>query len=286
MSGNIKHNENINIIPVAWISFTWFITVMKIKISLFIFTIFLSLSLIDPYLYGAQNANHGSVFVLCYHSFRGKDKIPTDVSINELKDQLDYLKKNGFRFISFSQIQRGLISGQRNILITIDDGNRSIIEANEKVFRPMGIKPLLGVYPNLIGRKDYALNWEELKKLSDEGFDIASHGYYHLPLSEKLFNTDKTLFTNEIFKSKKMLKEKLSRNIDVFIYPNGLRNDIAKKMLKEAGYKYAFIIVWGQVELPLSSNTDPFELHRYMVSRNFNEISSVIFNKVKSAEQK
>lgn len=259
---------------------------MKIKISLFIFTIFLFLSLIDPYLYGAQNTNHGSVFVLCYHSFRGKDKIPTDVTIKELKDQLDYLKKNGFRFISFSQIQRGLVSGQKNILITIDDGNRSIIEADEKVFKPMGIKPLLGIYPNLIGKKDYALNWEELKKLSDEGYDIASHGYYHLPLNEKLFNTDKTGFTNEIFKSKKMLQEKLSRNIEVFIYPNGVRNDSAKKMLKEAGYKYAFTIVWGQVELPLSLNGDLFELRRYMVSRNFNEISSAIFNKVKTTELK
>ena len=99
-------------------------------------------------------------------------------------------------------------------------------------------------------------------------------------------NTDKKGFTNEIFKSKKMLNDKLGRNIEVFIYPNGVRSDPAKKMLKEAGYKYAFTIVWGQVELPLSSNADPFELRRYMVSRNFNEISSVIFNKVKTAEQK
>ena len=179
-----------------------------------------------------------------------------------------------------------MVRGQKNILITIDDGNRSIIEANEKVFKPMGIKPLLGIYPNLIGKKDYALNWEELKKLSDEGFDIASHGYYHLPLNDKLFNSDKKAFTNEIFKSKKMLNEKLSHDIDVFIYPNGVRNDSAKKMLKEAGYKYAFTIVWGQMELPLSLNADPYELRRYMVARNFNEISSVIFNKVKTAEQK
>ena len=160
---------------------------MKNKIPFFILTVFFFLSLTDPLLYGAQNANKGSVFALCYHSFRGKDKIPTDVSINELKDQLDYLKKNGFRFVSFSQIEKGLVKGQKNILITIDDGNRSIIEANEKVFKPMGIKPLLGIYPNLIGKKDYALNWEELKKLSDEGFDIASHGYYHLPLDDKLY---------------------------------------------------------------------------------------------------
>jgi peptidoglycan/xylan/chitin deacetylase (PgdA/CDA1 family) len=259
---------------------------MKIKISLFILTVFLFLSLNNPILYGAQNAESGSVFVLCYHSFHGKDKIPTDVSTSELRNQLVHLKNNGYRFVTFSQIEKGLVKGQKNILITIDDGNRSIIEADEKVFKPMGIKPLLGIYPNLIGKKDYALNWEELKRLSDQGYDIASHGYYHLPLNEKLFNTDKKAFTNEIYKPKKMLQEKLDRNIEVFIYPNGVRNDSAKKILKEAGYKYAFTIVWGPVELPLSSNPDPFELRRYMISRNFNEISSVIFNKVKTAEKK
>jgi peptidoglycan/xylan/chitin deacetylase (PgdA/CDA1 family) len=239
-----------------------------------------------PQVCGAQNAFNGSVFALCYHSFLGKEKIPTDVSIFELKDQLNFLKENGFQFVTLSQIEKGLIKGHKNILITIDDGNHSIIEANEKVFKPMGIKPLLGIYPNIIGKKDYALNWEELKKLSEEGFDIASHGYYHLPLNDKLYDSDKKAFTNEIFKSKKMLYEKLGLNVDVFIFPSGVRNPSAKKMLKEAGYKYAFTIVWGQIDLPLNSNVDPYELHRYMISRNFKEIFSVIFNKVKIRELK
>ena len=259
---------------------------MRILLAVFFLTMLLILSLTDPPACRAQNANNGSVFALCYHSFLGKEKIPTDVSIHELKDQFDYLIKNGFQFVTLSQIEKGLIKGQKNILITIDDGNHSILEANEKVFKPMGIKPLLGIYPNIIGKKDYALNWKELKKLSDEGFDIASHGYYHLLLNDKLYNSDKKAFINEIFKSKKMLCEKLGRNVEVFIYANGVRSVPAKKLLKEAGYKYAFTIVWGQVNLPLNSNVDPYELHRYMISRNFKEISSVIFNKVKKVELK
>jgi peptidoglycan/xylan/chitin deacetylase (PgdA/CDA1 family) len=259
---------------------------MKIRSIVFILTTLLILSLTAPQVYGAQNAFNGSVFALCYHSFLGKEKIPTDVSVHELKDQLNLLKNNGFQFVTLSQIKKGLIKGHKNILITIDDGNHSILEAIEKVFKPMGIKPLLGIYPNIIGKKDYALNWEELKKLSDEGFDIASHGYYHLPLNDKLYDSDKKAFTNEIFKSKKMLHEKLGLNVDVFIFPSGVRNASAKKMLKEAGYKYAFTIVWGQIDLPLNSNIDPYELHRYMISRNFKEIFSVIINQVKIGELK
>jgi peptidoglycan/xylan/chitin deacetylase (PgdA/CDA1 family) len=259
---------------------------MKTQTTIFILTMLIILSLTAPQVCGAQNTFNGSVFALCYHSFLGKEKIPTDVSILELKDQLNFLKKNGFQFVTLSQIGKGLIKGHKNIMITIDDGNHSILEANEKVFKPMGIKPLLGIYPNIIGKKDYALNWKELKKLSEEGFDIASHGYYHLPLNDKLYNSDKNAFTNEIFKSKKMLYEKLGLNVDVFIFPSGVRNPSAKKMLKEAGYKYAFTIVWGQIDLPLNSNVDPYELHRYMISRNFKEISSVIFNKVKIRELK
>ncbi len=259
---------------------------MKKRMTVFVLTAFLIVSLAELGVCRAQNATDGSVFALCYHSFLGKEKIPTDVSTNELKDQLNFLKKNGFQFVTLSQIEKGLIKGHRNILITIDDGNHSILEADEKVFKPMGIKPLLGIYPNIIGKKDYALNWEELKKLYDEGFGIASHGYYHLPLNDKLYISDKKAFTNEIFKSKKMLFEKLGLNVDVFIFPNGVRNASAKTMLKEAGYKYAFTIVWGQIDLPLNSNADPYELHRYMISRNFKEISSAILNKAKTRELK
>lgn len=255
---------------------------MKKRIPFLALIVYFTLTLLISQLCFGAEINNGSVFVLCYHSFLGSSKAPTDVSIQELKKQLEHLQRNGFRFVTFSQIEKGLVKGRKNILISIDDGNHSIIDANDKVFRPMGIKPLLGIYPNLIGKRDYALDWTELKRLSDDGFDIAAHGYYHLPLSDKFYNSNPKGFTDEIFKSRKMLHERLGRNIDVFIYPSGARNDQAKKMLKDAGYKYSFTIAWGQVDLPLSSNADPYELHRYMISGNFDQILSTIMNKVKN----
>jgi len=227
----------------------------------------------------ADDSKHAKVSVLCYHSFLGKSKIPTDVSIKDLYSNMEFLKNQGFRFVSIDEIVKGNLNGNKNILITIDDGNRSIIDADKKVFRPMGIKPLLGIYPNIIGKKDYALNWKELKNLTDNGYGIASHGYYHLLLNEKQFKKDEKAFKDEIFKSKKLLEEKLGKKIDVFIYPNGVRSDQAKKILKYADYKYAFTIVWGDVLVPLNSNDDPLELHRYMISGNFNQVSSILVKK-------
>jgi peptidoglycan/xylan/chitin deacetylase (PgdA/CDA1 family) len=223
-----------------------------------------------------EDSKQAKVSVICYHTFLGKSKIATDVSIEDLFKQMKLLKNQGFRFVTINELAQGKVKGNKNIFITIDDGNRSILEANKKVFRPMGIKPMLGIYPNIIGKKDYALNWDELKSLSDEGFSIASHGYYHLLLNEKQFIKDEKAFKDEIFKSKKVLEEKLGKKIEVFFYPNGVRSESAKKMLRQAGYKYAFTIVWGEIFVPLDAKNDPLELPRYMISGNFDQISSIL----------
>ena len=39
------------------------------------------------------------------------------------------------------------------MLCCIDDGNRSVGRAYREVLAPMGIKPLLAIYPNIIGRR-------------------------------------------------------------------------------------------------------------------------------------
>ena len=56
----------------------------------------------------------------------------------------------------------GRITGTKNVLVTIDDGNRSVYEAFQKVFKPNGIRPLLAIYPNIIDKKKYALTWDQL----------------------------------------------------------------------------------------------------------------------------
>lgn len=224
-----------------------------------------SLSLIG---WNCANAADQKVFVLCYHSFLGNKRFAGDVSMQELKKQMDYFKDKGFQFVTLADILKGTVKGSQNILVVIDDGNESVYRAYHDIFKPRHIKPVLAIYPGIIGKKSYALNWEQLKGLSQDGCEIASHGFYHLHLNQKLYDKDKSAFIKEINGSKEFLEKRLNVKILAMAYPNGIQAEITKKTLKEAGYKCAFTIKWGPLLSPLSANKDPFELPRYMIYQN------------------
>jgi len=226
---------------------------------------------------GIVSAADSKVFVLCYHSFLG-NKFPSDIPMDEFSSQMSFLKAKGFRFVSYSDLVKGTVSGSQNILVVIDDGNHSVLRAYQEVMKPMGIKPLLAIYPNIIGRKSYALTWEQLGALRKEGCDVAAHGYYHELMNQKFYDRDKKEFIHEIAGSKEALEKMLPGiKVSAFVYPNGVRADITKKILRESGYTYAFTIKWGATVSPLKGNTDPLELPRYMVLKgNWKMISSAI----------
>lgn len=217
----------------------------------------------------ASSAHAGEtlVFALCYHSFLGSARYAGDVSPAELAGQLDELSSRGFRFVTLSDIDAGRLRGTRNVLVTIDDGNASVYDAYFSVFRPRGIRPLLCIYPGVIGRKSYSLTWERLARLVQDGCEVASHGYYHLGLTSALFEEDRQAFEHEIFGSRKKLEERLGVRVRSFAYPSGVHSPQARRLLAEAGYSYAFTILWGPVRLPGDLDGSRLTLPRYMIYR-------------------
>lgn len=207
------------------------------------------------------------VFVLAFHTFLGKETVDLDIDTKKFKDELQKLKNDGFTFVSMEQIIENKITGNKNLLMTIDDGHKTVIKAFDEVLKPMGIKPVLAIYPSIIGNSKSFMTWDEVNRLAKEGAYIAAHGYKHLHVNQKLFDKNKKEFEDEIYKSKQILEEKTGKKIDTFVYPYGIRSDITKEYLKKAGYKRAFTINWGTLLLPLNLNKDNFELPRYMFTR-------------------
>ncbi len=211
---------------------------------------------------------YADVQVLCYHSFLGKKNVDYDFSIQDLRHHLTTLKNNGFRFITLGEFVQGNLKGGKNVLVSIDDGNHSVYDAYREVFKPMGIKPVLAIYPNIIDRQKYAMTWAQLKELSDDGCDIAAHGFFHLKINKKLHDSDLRSFQGEIYKSKDTIEKRLARKVDTFIYPFGLYTEITAEHLRKAGYKYAFTIERNIVRIPLERNANILRLPRYMMTRS------------------
>lgn len=228
--------------------------------------IIISLVLIIGGVISASAAEGVIVDVLCYHSFLKKTD-PYSFSIEELDKQLQFFRDKGYKFVSMDDIRSANVSGRKNILVTTDDGNKSVYDAYFKVFKKYGIKPVIGIYPAIIDKKDYALTWKEVIELSKQGCEIAAHGYNHLYVNKKLYDKDIKAFNREVYLSKEILEKKLDKKIDVYVYPFGVRSDITIEHLKKAGYKYAFTINNGDVLIPDSRNKNNFELPRYMITK-------------------
>jgi len=220
-------------------------------------------------------------YILLYHTFLNKSEYITDVAPEKLNKQLLSLKNNGFTFVSFTDILNNKISGTRNIMISIDDGNRSVYRVYKNILKPMGIKPLLAIFTHSIERTPALMTWKMIRELSDDGCDIASHGHVHYYLDEQLYKTNRKAFMREIVTSKKILEEKLQKRITVFMYPYGRVNKIARIELKNAGYTYAFTLKWGFLHVPLHKNNKVLELPRYMVMGNWERIYYSILRREK-----
>ena len=81
----------------------------------------------------------------------------------EVAGQMKRLKAEGFTFVSFDDVVNNRLHGTKNVLVTVDDGNHTMYRAWKEVFRPMGIRPVIGIYPAIINRKEYAMTWDQVR---------------------------------------------------------------------------------------------------------------------------
>ncbi len=78
--------------------------------------------------------------------------------------------------------------------------------------------------------------WEELRELADQGVEIASHSLNHVNLTAEGVDLDA-----EIVESKRILEQRLEREIRTFVYPYGKMNRKVHDFTK-AHYRYAMRI--------------------------------------------
>ena len=70
------------------------------------------------------------------------------------------------------------------------------------------------------------LNWEEVRKMAQDGITFGSHSFTHPILSRMPVEKAK----EEIFKSKKILEEHLGVEVKHFAFPNGGENDFSEEL--------------------------------------------------------
>ena len=188
--------------------------------------------------------------ILCYHRFGRTCKSNLCISEKTFAKQMEYLKNNGYHTIHLSDLMEFLnykaAIPSKSVIITLDDGYRSIYEFAYPLLKRYGYTATLFIYNDFIEASRNALTWNHLRALKAAGFEIGSHSISHADLTKKLPNENDQMFrsriTKELINSKKIIDRELNQDTQFFAYPYGNFNQQILDLIPKAGYKLGLTI--------------------------------------------
>ena len=176
--------------------------------------------------------------ILAYHSLDPKlfsDK--RAISPGLFRKQLAFLKRQHFQTIGLEVCaQRGWKEGflERKVAITFDDGYLDNYHQAFPILKEFEFSAAFFVTPQDIGKEGF-MTWDMIREMAAvPGIEIGSHALEHKPLSDI---PEKEAWTS-LVASKKILEEKLGREVKAISYPCGSFNEKILEMARGAGYRY------------------------------------------------
>ncbi len=195
-----------------------------------------------------------SVPVLCYHRFGPTVADSMTVTTAVFESHLRYLHDNGYTVIPMQALvdyRLGKTSPPpaKSVVITIDDGHRSVYEEILPLVKQYRVPVTLFIYPSAISNSHapYAMKWEQLHALAETGFfTIQSHTYWHPNFKtekKRLSPAEYDKFVSmQLQKSRAALEKRFGTQVDVLAWPFGIYDDDLLAHAKMAGYAAAFSI--------------------------------------------
>ncbi len=194
----------------------------------------------------AENEDNTPVTVLNYHKVDNMN-ISLSVLPDDFDKQMNYLKSEGYNTITPEQLYQHLVNGtqlpENPIIITFDDGYEDNYQYAYPILKKYGFTGTVFIITSLVGQQNY-LTWDQIKEMKANGMDFQSHTVSHKSMTEL---TEQQL-RDELVNSKKTLDEQLGQDTQFFAYPTGTYNLYIAKLVKDAGYKAAFTIKYGNVD--------------------------------------
>lgn len=199
------------------------------------------------------------------------------VSVEDFQKQMDYLFKNGYYPVTladlylFNKGEKKLPA--RSVVITFDDGYLSNYDYAFPILREYRFRAVQFPITSLI-EKSYPwlphMDWDLMAEAATV-FEYHSHTHdlhYYVDDEAALLVTPKEQIRADLLLSRELL------DCFAFAYPFGVSSREAVQILKETGYKMAFIIQRGNV----APGDDPFLLKRHMVfpTTSLNEFSAML----------
>jgi biofilm PGA synthesis lipoprotein PgaB len=227
-------------------------------------------------------AKDSKVVVLEYHGFTpGDDSTENDWLIPQasFREQMEYLKSNGYSVISLHHLVDHMISGSpipnRPVVLTFDDGYLSNYALAYPVLKKLNFPATIFLIVSNEGKMGGLpfLSWGEMKEMESGGLiDIQSHTYglHHMqtiapeangpgraeniPAALARLYAGGRMETKEAYQSRiladlvnsrQVIEKNLHNRVDVLCWPFGAYNHTLVDIARRAGFKYMVTTMEG-----------------------------------------
>ena len=195
-----------------------------------------------------------NIGVLNYHFFYDKQKENCNEVIclekSKFEEHLKYLKDNNFYTATMNDMalwmEKKIRLPKKTTVITVDDGalgtDTHLIELLEKY--------------DMHGTLFLITAWWKMDKYQSPNLEIQSHGF-DIHTNGGAITRSKDVLLNDLNKS----IIELNGENTAFCYPFYAHNSTTKEVVKQAGFKIAF--VGGNIKT--NQNHDPYKIYRYVI---------------------
>jgi len=219
------------------------------------------------------------ILVLNYHLL-SDDDIPVQhmpdplysVRVSDFLHQMNLLHEKNIPVISLSDLVNDRFQEKFGVALTFDDGHFSDYQTVAPTLQALKFPATFFPFVNGVGITN-RLSWEQLKELSEKGFDIGSHGISHTLFSE--LSREQQL--HELKNSKNVFEEKLGKTVEHFSLPYGWYDKEILELAKTVGYR-SMLTTGLKMNFPTKK---PFVIHRWNIKRDtpIEKLETILENK-------
>lgn len=213
------------------------------------------------------------VAVLGYHNF-SKTAPVSEMRMRtaEFCGQMQYIREAGLCVITMEDFLQWLRGDrqlpERCVLITLDDGWRSVYTDAYPIMRAYGYPFTLFLYTRYIQVQGSSLTKAQIREMLEQGGTVGSHSVSHLyPRSWRRLSKNGEAYAQqvqrEIIGSQDKLEDMFG-TCSTYCYPGGYNTPPMLEALRASRFRAAFTVL----EAKVTTEEDPYLVHRYMVFGN------------------
>lgn len=240
--------------------------------------------------------------ILMYHNLTAQEDDP-EISrdtmwVGQFQRQMELLQENGFHAISLSQLfalaERGQPLPEKPVLLTFDDGYRSVYELAFPILKELEMPAVVFPIGISVGKDTYKdteipitphFTWEQAVEMANSGLiSLQSHTYDLHQKTEyetasgatqvrpnalrQPWETEeeyKLALQSDLILSRVGIQAATNQEVVALAYPNGMYDELSEQILSENGIKCTFTIEPGKAQVRPGSPSSLYALNRFYV---------------------